>query len=332
MSRALTFAVCICTLAYPWSAMFVSAQDRFRDPSPHRVTFVSVGKDRRLEVLDWGGAGRPIILLAGYLTAHVYDDLAPKLSSSARVYGITRRGLGASSKPDSGYAAADSASDVIQVLDALKITRPVLVGHSFGGQDLSYIGASYPQRVAGLVYLDSAEDTSLEPIDGLDPAKLPERLRVRSRPDMRSYFAYQQWQKTNLGGAFPEAELRQLFGERADGSLGEYQITKQVRDAMFAGLTPPRYDRIRAPVLALFALPLALEEQAQLYQPQNNEEAMALGLKYGLDLARFARQRDLLKKSIPKARIVEIPGASPYIFVSHPEVVLREIRAFVAGL
>ena len=43
------------------------AQDSavWRDPSPHKVQFVTVDENVRLEVLDWGGAGRPIVLLAG---------------------------------------------------------------------------------------------------------------------------------------------------------------------------------------------------------------------------------------------------------------------------
>ena len=35
----------------------------WRDPSPHRLQFVSVEPNVRLEVLDWGGSGRPLILL-----------------------------------------------------------------------------------------------------------------------------------------------------------------------------------------------------------------------------------------------------------------------------
>ena len=37
----------------------------WQDPSPHAVQFVTVENDVRLEVLDWGGASRPIVLLAG---------------------------------------------------------------------------------------------------------------------------------------------------------------------------------------------------------------------------------------------------------------------------
>ena len=76
----------------------------WRDPSPHTVRFVTVEENVRLEVLDWCGSGRPVILLAGGgNTAHVYDDFAPKLTADFHVYGITRRGFGAS-----GFAVSSS--------------------------------------------------------------------------------------------------------------------------------------------------------------------------------------------------------------------------------
>ena len=75
-------------------------QPPWKDPSPHVNRFIPVSQDVRLEVLDWGGSGRPLVLLAGGGdTAHVFDDFAPKLTGDFHVYGITRRGFG-----ESGFA------------------------------------------------------------------------------------------------------------------------------------------------------------------------------------------------------------------------------------
>jgi len=64
----------------------------WRDPSSHTAQFVTVEDNVKLEVLDWGGSGRPIVLLAGFgNTAHVYDDFALKLLDCCRAYGISRR-------------------------------------------------------------------------------------------------------------------------------------------------------------------------------------------------------------------------------------------------
>ena len=128
----------------------------WHDPSPHMIQFLTVDTNVKLEVLDWGGSGRPLVLLAGLgNTAHVFDDFAPKLTSEYHVYGLTRRGFGSSSAPASGYSADRLGDDVLAVLDALKIDRPVLVGHSMAGEELSSVGTRQPERVAGLVYLDA---------------------------------------------------------------------------------------------------------------------------------------------------------------------------------
>src|SRR6266849_6292824 len=114
----------------------------WQDPSKHRVQFVTVENDVRLEVLDWGGSGRPVVLLTGLgNTAHVFDKFALKLTPAYHVYGITRRGYGASSAPASGYSADRLADDVLAVVDSLRLSgRPLLVGHSIGGEELSSIG------------------------------------------------------------------------------------------------------------------------------------------------------------------------------------------------
>src|SRR5882724_11060674 len=83
-----------CALVPTWFATVTCAQKAsgWRDPSKHEAKFIAVDKDVQLEVLDWGGSGRAVVLLAGSgLTAHEFDDFAPKLTGHYHVYGITRR-------------------------------------------------------------------------------------------------------------------------------------------------------------------------------------------------------------------------------------------------
>ena len=133
------------------------SEPTWHDPSPHKVQFVTVERDVRLEVLDWGGTGRNVVLLAGLgNTAHIYDDLAPALAARFHVYGVTRRGYRESSTPLTGYSAERLGQDVIAVLAALKIDSPVLVGHSIAGEELSSVVSQDSKRIAGLVCLDAA--------------------------------------------------------------------------------------------------------------------------------------------------------------------------------
>ncbi|HEY0726414.1 MAG TPA: alpha/beta hydrolase [Pyrinomonadaceae bacterium] len=137
-------------------ASTLATADEWHDPSTHHASMVEVEKDVRLEVLDWGGSGRAVVLLAGLgNTAHVFDDVAPRLAKHYRVYGITRRGYGASSVPEQGYGTDRLADDVLAVIQTLKLKRPIVIGHSIAGLELSSIGSRYADRIGGLLYLDA---------------------------------------------------------------------------------------------------------------------------------------------------------------------------------
>jgi pimeloyl-ACP methyl ester carboxylesterase len=144
----------------PLTLTRATPETAWKDPSPHTTQFVTVDRDVKLEVLDWGapsgGSGRTLVLVPGLgNTAHIFDVLAQKLSARYHVIGVTRRGFGDSSAPPSGYGADRLGDDVLAVIDAMKISKPVLGGHSLGGEELSSIGSRFPDKVAGLIYLDA---------------------------------------------------------------------------------------------------------------------------------------------------------------------------------
>jgi pimeloyl-ACP methyl ester carboxylesterase len=128
-----------------------------RRPLPDRNTqFITVQPNVQLEVVDFGGTGRPLVLLPGYGgTAHSFPQFSTDLTTKYHVYGITQRGFGLSSTPASGYGAERLGDDVVAVIDALKLVRPVLVGESVAGEELSSVATFHPEKVAGLIYLDA---------------------------------------------------------------------------------------------------------------------------------------------------------------------------------
>ena len=133
-----------------------SRAEDWHDPSPHQIRFVTVQPGVKIETLDWGGTGRPLVLIAGAGgTAHTFDDFALLLTPHFHVYGVTRRGYGDSSRPRSGYDADRLGDDVVEVIRKLNIPKPILMGHSFGGQEVSDIATRYPTLIAGAIYLDA---------------------------------------------------------------------------------------------------------------------------------------------------------------------------------
>jgi non-heme chloroperoxidase len=128
----------------------------WKDPSPHTIRSISVDDNVPLEVLDWGGSGRALVLLAGGGdTAHGFDGFAPKLTAHNHIYGITRRGFGASGYKEEIDLGQRWEKDVLAVLDAVKLDKPILVGHSLAGAELSWMTNAHPNRIAGLVYLEA---------------------------------------------------------------------------------------------------------------------------------------------------------------------------------
>jgi pimeloyl-ACP methyl ester carboxylesterase len=291
----------------------------------------------RLEVLDWGGSGPPVVLLGCYQTTHIYDDFAPKLTNQFHVYGVTRRGIGASDKPATGYSVQRSADDLFEVFNALKIQKALLAGLSCAGQVLTMFASQHSDRLHGLVYFDGASDPTTTPADvGAklpDPATLPRPLKPSPAPDNTSFEALRASQRSTRGWAFPEAALRHQYAANADGSVGRSTLDPVIRRAitMDARLKPD-YSGIRVPLLALYQKEPPFEKVAGNYLITTDQERAALRQEYEATRAMYVRwQRDLLA-AVPSARIVELEGASLYMFLSNETDVLREVRAFAATL
>jgi pimeloyl-ACP methyl ester carboxylesterase len=68
----------------------VRGLDGIEAPLPYEEEFIPVEENVKLQVLDWGGTGRPVILLAGLgYDAHEWDSFAPKLVLQYHVYAVS---------------------------------------------------------------------------------------------------------------------------------------------------------------------------------------------------------------------------------------------------
>jgi pimeloyl-ACP methyl ester carboxylesterase len=308
-----------------------AAPDAKTDTSPHQVFFIPVDKNVKLEVLDWGGVGRPVILLAGIgYDAHVWDKFAPKLTAHYHMYGITRRGFGASSAPapqDGNYSADRLGDDVLAVMDQLKLDKPVLVGHAKAGQELSSIGSRYPEKVAGLVYLDAGYSYAFYDAKHgdllLDAIELRRKLDVylsAGAPDLKQYF-------TDLQASLPQFERDvQDFQDELVLMPAQPPRTAAPPPILVAiGAGAQKYTEIHVPVLAIFADPHNLG-QFDADDPAARQKLIMD------DFLRTSAQADALQAGIPGSRVVRIPNASHMIFQSNEADVLREMNAFMAKL
>ena len=309
----------------------------WHDLSRHTNQFVTVEAGVRLEVLDWGGSGRPVVLLAGLgLTAHVFDGFAERLAEHHHVYGITRRGYGASSRPPSGYSEQRRAEDDLRVIDALKLVKPVIAGHSIAGDELSQLGIHHYDRIGGLVYLEALNDENDDytEYDALC-RKLPKVMQDAPSPsasDLKSFAAYRNWRASIGQVAIPESELRSEFAEKADGSVGANKTPGDVPTAIMAGREKHDCSQIRVPVLALVGFPKTPDEQMQQYHVTDENERTIVEAVYGMYVGMTRHRKDRIKRAPGGSSVLELWGADHFVFLSNPDDVLREVRLFLATL
>lgn len=287
-------------------------ENAWLDLSPHKVQLVTVDKDVKVEVLDWGGSGRPIIFLAGLgNSAHIFDGFATKLTPKYHVYAVTRRGFGASSAPAEGYSADRLGDDVYAVIDSLKIKRPFLAGHSFGGEELSSVGTRHPDKVAGLIYMDAAYEYAY--YDAVRGDFLIDVLDLRSKLDH-----LRPWMKPR--------DLRPLVHELLQTGLPQLQkhLQKMEKDLQTApddgaDAPPPLMQALLSGTQKYTAIPVPL---LAIYAPDPADPE---------DAANTEAQAKALERGIPSARVVRLKNATHYVFLSNEADVLRELDAFVSA-
>lgn len=294
------------------------------DSSPHAIQMVTVEPGVQLEVLDWGGSGRPLIFLAGAGdTAHRFDGFAPQFNRQHHVYGITRRGSGASSSPppaNGNYSADRLGDDVLAVMKALQIDRPVLVGHSMAGEELSSIGSRFPDKVSGLIYLDAA--TGFAFYDSAHPLLAPEMNDIKKRIDEIEAGGVDEQKKLldlETAVAHFEAILRQNNAEIAN--MPPLPPRSPIGAALNFGMQ--KYTSIPVPALAIYACPHNWDRL-----PDSPRKAALIAD----DKARCTRWADNFRQGVPSAHIVMIPNADHYVYLSNEAQVVVEMNAFLDKL
>jgi non-heme chloroperoxidase len=288
------------------------------DVALHTVRFVTVDSNVKLEVLDWGGTGRPLVMLSGGgNSAHRYDRFAPKLTATYHVYGITRRGLGASSVPPltaANYLSDRLGRDVLAVMDSLKLQRPVLVGHSFAGAELSSACSQHPERVGGLIYLDAAAsyayyDTSRGDllIDVNDLQRTLDQLSLQIGPREQKRLTDEL-----LATLLPlvERDLQRLQKELHASPDTTWSRSYQFPAEMHAFLKgAQKYTNLRCSALAFYAVP-----------PDST------------DAADVQAQATAFERGVPGARVVRLTNATHWVWESNEADVLREMSVFIGRL
>jgi non-heme chloroperoxidase len=266
------------------------------------------------------------LLLAGHGdTAHVFDDFGPALTRGFHVLGLTRRGFGTSTQPEHGYNLTTLVRDIAQVLDALHLKSVNPVGHSIAGDELTRFALTHPDRVQKLVYLEAAYDR-------VEAQQLESRFpHIPPSPETREFGSLEAIQSSVAQNeiVMPEAEIRatRVFG--TDGQFVRPVTPDSIIHAVAKMVEHPDYRSIRVPMLAVYAVYERPAQLAPRYKVADRETRDALDQAFAMWQTFAKGQRDLFRESAPHARVVEIEGASHYVFISDRERVAQEIRGFL---
>jgi 3-oxoadipate enol-lactonase len=253
---------------------------------------------QRIYYEDSGGPGLPLVLSHGYLMDHeMFASQVAAFGRRHRVVTWDERGHGGTETTAEDFSYWDSADDLRGLLDHVGIERAVIGGMSQGGFISLRFALRHPERVAGLVLIDS--QAGLE-----DPEQLPQYETMTDvwategpsdtiaemaaaaiigagRPESAAWIA--KWK------ARPHAAVRQIFR------------TLVTRDDL-----TPRLREITAPALVVHG-----EDDVAI--PMERAEALAAGL--------------------PNARpLVRVPGAGHAANLTHPEPVNAAIAGFLESL
>lgn len=306
------------------------------DKFQHKSGFLSVN-GINLHYLDWGGSGNVLLFLTGLGdSAYIYDKFAPRFIDKFHVIALTRRGHGDSDYPETGYDVETLTEDVRQFMDSLEINRAILVGHSMSNVELCHFAALHPERILKLVFLDAAYNRA-SPIWKIMREKNPLRnIQIPGVNDehysIENYVASIKKIYPSLAAVWCDVMDKVLL--HAVKKSPEGKIVDRMSDAIGKALIDtsnsyqPEDSKIQAPVLSIYAI-----DGGDYYLSPDymTEEQKALVIEY-FDRIRPPLQRELIerfRRSVPHARIVEIPNGHHYCFIKHEELIYEEMRKFL---
>jgi pimeloyl-ACP methyl ester carboxylesterase len=204
----------------------------------------------RVRYID-AGHGAPVVFLHG-LGASMYawrKNLAAVAAAGFRVIAFDNRGFGLSDKPPAPYDNAAYARLAIALMDSLRLTNAVLVGHSMGGAIAAEVAIEYPQRVRGLVLVGSAGLGAREPLL-FRMARWPVLGRAALAFRGRGFTARLLKSTYFDPGKVTEADVDQYYAPAAQPEYGRalLGVLRQFRFDALEG----RLDRIAAPTVVLW--------------------------------------------------------------------------------
>ena len=297
MSKALIATIAVCVVVVVLSGQSPAVAQ----VNPPADRFITVN-GLRLHYLDWGGTGRPLILVHGLdRHAHTFDHVAPHFRSRFRVIAVDMRGHGESAwDPEARYTVEDYVRDMEGLVDQLQLRDVVIWGNSTGGRVAQVYAGLHPDRVSHMISEDVGPERPRQIADNYQRRVTEEQAGWASEAE-----AAAQVRKANPG--MPEVNVatyvRYGTTRQADGRLVWRRDPNIAKGFVVTDLWAA-VSRITVPALYIIG---------------------------GRSNIVPAETQEKLRATLPRVRIVTIPDTGHYPSEDKPAEVLTLIDSFLAS-
>jgi pimeloyl-ACP methyl ester carboxylesterase len=282
-----------------------------------RSFFVSGAHGNAIHVVEWSRDGVPLVLVHGFGNeAHIWDDLAKLVAPHYRVLAIDQRGHGDSAHdPELRYDYEHLVADLEAVTAALGIQRLVLVGHSLGGRAAMLFAGKHPERMAGLVIVDSAPE-----FDVRGTTRIRQEAEARGDGSMASVAEYQRLLAHNFPAGRPEALARMAQHELRP--CGDGRWVRKVDPKFHAGR--PRDEAE--------AREREQEVTKQLWDALAKIPCPTLVVRGAASDVMSPEVADrMVDEVLPNGKLAVVPQAAHSVMTDNPEGFNQAVCAFVLG-
>ena len=258
----------------------------------------------RIHYLEWGSSGKqPLILLHGIArVAHTFDHLAPHFSQNHHVIAVDMRGHGDSAwDPQGAYLVEDYVRDIEGLVAQLQLRNIVLWGNSTGGRVAQVFAGSHPELVSAVIVEDVGPER---------PPAISNRRADRMSQEAKGWASVDELfaqVKTDYPRT-PEPVLRS-FVQHGSKQNAEGRIVWKRDPAILNGFVPTELwaivRKIKAPIIYI------LGGGSTIVPPETREE---------------------LRRALPQAGIVTMPGLGHYPSDEKPGDFLAIVERFLGKL
>ncbi|MBM4335650.1 MAG: alpha/beta hydrolase [Deltaproteobacteria bacterium] len=270
-----------------------------------------------LHALEWSREGTLLLFLHGFSNdAHVWDWVAPVLAPHYRVVALDQRGHGDSDRdPEGRWDHETMARDANAAIESLGASRAVIVGHSLGGRVAMRFAGLFPEKLAGLVIVDSAPD-------------LDARGTTRISLDVKQ----QDWSFASV--ADYERVLQRQYAATRPEILAKLAVhwTRPRGDGRFELKLDPAFTKARANVSAEELAAWSEQEAKHLWAALAKLPCPALVVRGAASDVMSAEVADkMVDDVIPNAVLETIARAGHSVMLDNPEAFEKALTGFVLG-